>query len=173
RQKAAASAALEATCKQQGDQLAALQAKGSGGTGVDDMTRFVKAVTCDRIKPQALAALNIFSAEANKRNVDMIRATQTELTRIGCYTGDANGVMTDATKSALSRYLSAKGLSTNDLTPTDTLVATLQKQQPITCLRTCPTGQTLSGETCVAAAKPSTPPAPQPKSANRERASVR
>ena len=163
RQKAAAAAAAEAVCKLQGDQLAALQAKGSTGTGVDDMTQFVKTVTCDRIKPQAMAALNTFNGEAAKRTADLVRSTQTELTRIGCYTGNADGVMSDSTKNALSRYLSAKGLPTNDLTVTDTLVVTLQKQQPITCLRTCPSGQTLSGDTCVAAAKPATAPPTQAK----------
>jgi len=74
-----------------------------------------------------------------------VRTSQTELTRIGCYTGDVDGVMSSATRSALSRYLSAKGLPTNDLTVNNTLVATLQKQQPITCLRTCPSGQALKG----------------------------
>jgi flagellar biosynthesis GTPase FlhF len=163
RQKAAAAAAAEAVCKLQGDQLAALQAKGSTGTGVDDMTQFVKTVTCDRIKPQAMAALNTFNGEAAKRTADLVRSTQTELTRIGCYTGNADGVMSDSTKNALSRYLSAKGLPTNDLTVTDTLVVTLQKQQPITCLRTCPSGQTLSGDTCVATAKPAAAPPTQAK----------
>jgi len=163
RRKSAAAAAAEAACKQQGDQLAALQARGSSGTGVDDMTQFVKTVTCDRIKPTALATLNTFTAEALKRTVDLVRTSQTELTRIGCYTGDIDGVMSDATKSALSRYLSAKGLSTTDLSVSDALVATLQAQQPITCLRTCPSGQTLKGDTCVAS-KPATPaPAPQAK----------
>jgi caspase domain-containing protein len=161
-QKAQAAAAAEAVCKQQGDQLAALQAKGSTGTGVDDMTAFVKTVTCDRIKPQALAALNTFTIEAAKRTADLVRTAQTELTRIGCYTGNVDGVMSDPTKSALSRYLSAKGLPSNDLTISDTLVTSLQKQQPITCLRSCPSGQTLSGDTCVAAAKPAPAPAPKP-----------
>ncbi len=154
RQKAAAAAAAEAACKQQADQLAALQAKGSMGSGVDDMAQFVNTLTCDRVKPLALAALNTFNAEAAKRTADLIRSAQTELTRIGCYTGAADGVMSDSTKSALSRYLSAKGLPGNDLTVTDTLVTTLQKQQPITCLRTCPNGQTLNGDKCTAAAKP-------------------
>jgi Caspase domain len=163
RQKAASAAATEAVCKQQGDQLAALQAKGSTGAGVDDMTQFVKSVTCDRIKPQAMAALNTFNGEAAKRTADLVRSAQTELTRIGCYTGTADGVMSDNMKNALSRYLSAKGLSTNDLTVTDTLVSTLQKQQPITCLRTCPSGQALTGDTCVAAAKPAAAPATQAK----------
>jgi hypothetical protein len=163
RQKAAAAAAAEAACKQQGDRLAALQAKGSSGTGVDDMTQFVKTATCDRIKPLAMAALNTFTAEANKRTVDLIRTSQTELIRIGCYTGDIDGVMNDGTKSALSRYLSAKGLPTGDLNVTDALVATLQAQQPITCLRTCPASQTLKGDTCVASKPAATSPAPQAK----------
>jgi hypothetical protein len=169
RQKAAAAAAAEAVCKQQGDQLAALQAKGSAGTGVDDMTKFVKTITCDRIKPAAMAALNTFNADAAKRTADLVRSAQTELTRIGCYTGTADGVMSDTTKNSLSRYLSAKGLPTNDLTVTDTLIGTLQKQQPITCLRTCPTGQTLSGDTCIAAAKPAATSAPQSKTADTNR----
>jgi hypothetical protein len=171
RQKAAAAAAAEAMCKQQGDQLAGLQAKGSTGSGVDDMTQFVKTVTCDRIKPLAMAALNTFNAEAAKRTADLVRSAQTELTRIGCYTGNSDGVMSDSTKTALSRYLSAKGLPINDLTVTDTLVVTLQKQQPITCLRTCPSGQTLSGDTCVAAARPVAAPPTQAKRDNSNRKS--
>jgi peptidoglycan hydrolase-like protein with peptidoglycan-binding domain len=110
-----------------------------------------------------MAALNTFNGEAAKRTADLVRSTQTELTRIGCYTGNPDGVMSDSTKNALSRYLSAKGLPTNDLTVTDTLVVTLQKQQPITCLRTCPSGQTLSGDTCVATAKPAAAPPTQAK----------
>ena len=123
----------------------------------------MNTLTCDRIKPQAMAALNTFNAEAAKRTADVVRSAQTELTRIGCYTGSNDGVMSDNAKNALSRYLSAKGLSTSDLTVTDTLIMTLQKQQPITCLRTCPTGQTLSGDTCIAAAKPAAAPASQAK----------
>jgi Caspase domain len=167
RQKVQAAAAAEAVCKQQGDQLTALQAKGSAGTGVADMTKFVQTVTCDRIKPLAMAALNTFTAEAAKRDTDRVRTAQTELTRIGCYTGAVDGVMSDPTKSALTRYLSAKGLPTKDLTLSDELVGTLKAQKPMTCLRSCPSGESLKGDTCIANAKPA--PAPEKtKSAKRD-----
>ena len=57
----------EAGCKDQQVRLDTILAKGSEGTGVDDLTAFSKTVTCDRLGPVVVAALDRFNIEAAKR----------------------------------------------------------------------------------------------------------
>ena len=160
RRKAQSAAEQEAACKREGDRLNAVAAKGSEGSGLDDIRLLAMEATCERIKPQVMATLEKFDTEVTKRTAntpDLIRLAQNNLNRIGCAAGEANGVLTDETKSALARYLSNKGRSTGDLDVTKALVTELGRQIPFTCNMACPTGQSAKGNTCIANVQPSAP----------------
>jgi len=111
RKKAEIAAAREATCKDEQGRLEALLSKGSEGTGVDNLKQFSRSVTCDRLGPVVVAALDRFNAEAAKRaatqpnSPELVRSAQNELIRLGCLTAKADGKFGAPTTSALSRYL--------------------------------------------------------------------
>ena len=163
RKKAELAAAQEATCKQEQGTFDKLVAKGSEGSGVDDMKTFSKAATCDRVRPQIVAALDKFNAEAAKRaaalpnSPELVRSAQTQLARLGCLSGKVDGVLDGTTKSALGRYMSIKGQSSGDSSVTEGLVSELTKQTDRVCPLECAAGKIAKGETCVALAKPSAP----------------
>jgi hypothetical protein len=158
RKKAEAAAALEAVCKTESERFDAIAGKSSDSANVEELKRFAKEHSCDRLKPQVLAKLDLWTTNTP----NLIKSAQTELARINCYAGAATGAMDDATRSSLVRYLSVKKRATNDAKVTEGLVAELAKQAALTCPTICPAGQAAQGATCVAAR-----PAPT-KAAKRE-----
>jgi hypothetical protein len=74
RKKAELAAAQEATCKQEQTKFDELSAKGSDGSGTDDMQNFAKAVTCDRLRPQVVAMVEKFKSEGVKRAAERKKA---------------------------------------------------------------------------------------------------
>jgi hypothetical protein len=163
RKKAELAAAQEATCKDQQSKLAELTAKGSEGSGVDDLKSFAKTVTCDRLGPLVVASLDRFNAEAAKRaatlpnSPELVRSAQTELVRLGCLTGNIDGTLNAPTKGALGHYMSIEGEQSGDASVTEALVSELAKHTTRVCPIECKTGETLKGETCVADEKPAAP----------------
>jgi uncharacterized caspase-like protein len=163
RKKVELAAAQEAACKQEQTALEDLTAKGSEGSGVDDLKAFSKSITCDRVKPLVVATLDKFSAEAAKRaaalpnSPELIRSAQTQLARLGCFSDKVDGVMSDKTQTALGHYLSIKAEPSGDGTVTEGLVSELTSQTDRVCPLECKAGQMAKGETCVAVAKPSEP----------------
>jgi hypothetical protein len=159
-------AAQEATCKTEQSKLQDLIAKGSDGTGLDDLKSFSKTVTCDRLGPLVVATLDKFNAEAAKRaaalpnSPDLVRSAQTELIRLGCLTGKVDGAFSVPTKSALARYLSIEGQPSDNASVTGELVTELSKHATRVCPIECKAGETLKGETCIADQKPAAPAAP-------------
>lgn len=147
RRKAEAAAAQEATCKADADRFDAISAKGNTAANVDDLKRFAGEVKCDRIRGQVTARLDTWTSNTP----ELIKAAQTELARINCFVGNADGTLNDATRSGLTKYLSVKKRPAGDLKITDTLVAELSKQAALTCPTVCPAGQTAEGTSCVAA----------------------
>ena len=140
-------------------------AKGSEGTGVDDLKSFSRTVTCDRLGPLVVAALDKFNAEAAKRaaslpnSPELVRSAQTQLVRLGCLTGKVDGTLNAPTKSALGHYMSIEGQPSDNASVTEALVAELTKHTTRVCPLECKTGETLKGETCVADQKPAAAPA--------------
>jgi len=163
RKKVELAAAQEAACKQEQTALEDLTAKGSEGSGVDDLKALSKSITCDRVKPLVVATLDKFSAEAAKRaaalpnSPELIRSAQTQLARLGCFSDKVDGVMSDKTQTALGHYLSIKAEPSGDGTVTEGLVSELTSQTDRVCPLECKAGQMAKGETCVAVAKPSEP----------------
>jgi hypothetical protein len=165
RKKAELAAAQEATCKTEQGKLDDLMAKGSEGSGLDDLKLFSRTVTCGRLGSQLVAALDKFTAEAAKRaatlpdSPELVRSAQTQLVRLGCLTGKIDGTLSAPTKSALGRYMSIEGQPTDQTSVTEALVAELTKHTTRVCPIACKTGETLKGETCVADEKPAAAPA--------------
>ena len=163
RRKAELAAAHEANCKKEQGKLEELAAKGSEGSGVDDLKSFSKTVTCDRLGPLVVATLDKFNAEAAKRaamlpnSPELVRSAQTQLVRLGCLTGKIDGTLNAPTQSALGRYMSIEGQPSANASVTEGLVAELTKHTTRVCPIECKGGETLKGETCVAAEKPAAP----------------
>ncbi|MBR1124238.1 caspase family protein [Bradyrhizobium lablabi] len=161
RKKAELAAAKEAACKSEQSKLEQITAKGSEGSGMDDLKAFAKAMTCERLGGLVVAALDKFKAEVAKRaaampnSPELVRSAQAELTRVGCLTGKkADGTLDSPTKNALNRYLKIGGQPTENVNVTEKLVAELSKHATRVCPIECKDGETLKGETCVAAEKP-------------------
>jgi hypothetical protein len=163
RKKAEAAAAAEATCKSEQSKLEELIAKGSEGSGVDDLKSFSRTVTCGRLGPLVVATLDKFNADAAKRaasfpnSPELVRLAQTQLVRIGCSTAKVDGTLTPPTMSALGRYMKIEGQPSDNISVTEALVSELTRHTTRVCPIECKTGETLKGETCVADEKPAAP----------------
>jgi hypothetical protein len=163
RKKAELASAQEAACKREQAQLDDLTAKGSEGSGVDNVRAFAGTVTCDRIGPQVIATLDRFNTEAVKRaaalpnSPELVRSAQTQLVRLGCMTGKIDGTLSAPTKSALGHYQTIVGQPSDNTNVTEALVAELTKHTTRVCPLECKSGETAKGETCVATDKPAAP----------------
>ena len=155
----------EASCKDEQGKLDAILTKGSEGSGVDDLKTFSRTVTCDRLGPVVVAAIDRFNAEAAKRaavapnSPQLVTSAQNELVRLGCMTGRADGNLNPVTTAALSRYLTVEGQPADKPVVTQDLVTELSKHTTRVCPLECRTGETLKGETCVADKPADTAPA--------------
>lgn len=130
----------EAACRSEQARFAALDAKGSEGSGLENMKAFAKQLSCDSLRPLVASAVDRFTAEAAKRaatapnSPQLILAAQTELVRLGCpIPGKPNGTLTTETKSALARFMTVKQRPTDNLTVTEALVTELTKQTDRVC----------------------------------------
>ena len=97
----------------------------------------------------------------NSNTCELVASAQQELTRLGCFSGDIDGELNDATRAAIKRYLSQKGTRTDNVAITEPFVLELDKQQSRVCPLTCPSGKTAKGDVCVAS------PQPQPSKPTR------
>ena len=158
RRKAELAAAQEAACKVDSNRFDTLSAKESTPANVEELRRFAKETSCERLHPQIAAKLDAWTTNTPA----LIKVAQTELTRINCFTGEADGTLTDATRSSLSRYLSVKKRPAKDPRVTEDLVGELQKQAAFTCPTICGRGETAQGAACVASK-----PAPAAKTVKR------
>jgi hypothetical protein len=174
RKKAELAAAQEATCKTEQGKLDELIAKGSEGSGLDDLKSFSRTVTCERLGSQVVATLDKFNVEAAKRaatlpnSPELVRTAQTQLVRLGCMTGKIDGTLNAPTKSALGHYMSIEGQPSDNTSVTEALIAELSKHTTRVCPIECKTGESLKGETCVADEKPAAAPATASRRKNED-----
>ena len=165
RKKTELAAAKEAACKSEQARLEDLAAKGSEGSGIEDLKSFARKVTCDRLGGLVVATLDKFKAEAAKRaaampnSPELVRSAQTELIRLGCFTGKTDGALNAPTNAALNHYFAIVGQPADKVSVTEALVAELAKHTTRVCPIECKAGETLKGETCVADEKPKAAPA--------------
>jgi peptidoglycan hydrolase-like protein with peptidoglycan-binding domain len=79
-----------------------------------------------------------------------ISVAQQELTRVGCFSGAADGSLDAATKAAIRQYLNARGQNpSGDVEITDDFVAELKQQTAEVCALVCPAGKIAEGKKCV------------------------
>jgi hypothetical protein len=154
-----AQAQQEATCKNEQDRLTTLQAQGAKARS--DLKQLQQSLTCERIRPLVTAALDKANALPDMNTPAQIRSVQTELARVGCYTGTVDGSLSPATTVAIQHYQSGRGKPAGAVDVTDEFVTDIKKQNARICPLVCPSDQVAKGETCVAADK--TPPAPVAK----------
>lgn len=162
RKTAELTAAKEAACKSEQGKLDSIMLKGSEGTGLDDLKAFSKTVTCDRLGPVVVAAIDRFNAEAARRaatepnSPQLVTSAQTELVRIGCMTGKPDGKLADPTRAALVHYYAIGGqqIAAEKISVTTALVAELTKHATRVCPLQCKADETLKGDVCVANDKP-------------------
>ncbi len=165
RKKAELAAAKEAACKAEQTKFEQIAAKGSEGSGVEDLKAFARTLTCERLGGAVVATLKTFVAEAAKRaaampnSPELVRSAQTELARLGCFAGKIDGALNAPTTAALGRYLSIEGQPSENVSVTTKLVEELAKHSTRVCPLQCKSGETLKGETCVADERPKAAPA--------------
>jgi hypothetical protein len=163
--EAEADAASGSSCEDQQERLEAILEKGSEGSGPDELKSFSKTVTCERLGPAVVAAIDRFNAEAAEHagaavnSLELVRAAQVELARLGCFEGKINGSLT-TTEDALIRYRSSQGQNMTSPDITEALVADLAKQTDRVCPMSCKNGEISKGDTCIANASPSEAIAP-------------
>jgi peptidoglycan hydrolase-like protein with peptidoglycan-binding domain len=80
---------------------------------------------------------------------ELVSLAQLELTRLGCFSGAADGALDDATRAAIRLYLKAHGETLSDADITDDFIAELRKQTARVCPLVCPAGKIANGERCV------------------------
>jgi outer membrane protein assembly factor BamD (BamD/ComL family) len=95
--------------------------------------------------------------EVASNTTELIHAAQIELSRLGCFSGKADGTLNAATKTGINRYLSRRGSPDPDIAVTDSFVSELRDQQLKNCQLDCPSGQTADGDVCIAGKKSSEP----------------
>ena len=147
-------------CKRDEERLTGLQLGGSNAR--DQLVRFERELACDRLRPLVVAAIAGLAVEAPKTRVvpppallmdtpQLVSAAQIELRRIGCFDGGDDGKLGDATRSALKRYLTQRGLPSDPIKVSETLVAELKTQDKGVCPLDCKRGQVAENGRCVAA----------------------
>jgi hypothetical protein len=117
-------------CDSEGKQVAAL-AKAPGTTeGRDKLLDLQSSLTCPSLAPKIVEILGRVNLDI-KRGV--IRSSQAELRRVGCYRGAENGDLNDATKDALKKVYVALGKPTDVLDIDDGVLSELKKAEAPVC----------------------------------------
>jgi hypothetical protein len=180
----AAPANQEAACAREQDLLDSLIAAGSKGWVQEDLKRLGQRLTCERLRPKVIAALqaveqgrnlSVVAVEPSKpatNKFELVRSTQKELARIGCFNGGVDGILSVATKTAIRRYLAERGRAGTEMEITDRFVSELMDQSSRVCPLVCPTGKVAEGDQCVAA-RPTAPAAQQKDTDEAERSGGR
>ena len=156
----------EEACKRDEERLTGLQRGGS--LERDQLVRFERDLACDRLRPLVVAAIAGLAVEAPKTRVvpppallmdtpQLVNAAQVELRRIGCFAGDNDGKLTEATRNAIKRYLTVRGLPSNDIKVSESLVAELKTQDKGLCPLDCKRGEVAENGRCVAAERVAEP----------------
>jgi hypothetical protein len=179
RKKAEIAVAKEVVCKNEQARFEQIAAKGSEGAGVEDLKAFAKTITCERLGGPVAATLNTFVGDAAKRatampnSPELIRSAQTELVRLGCFSGKPDGTLNAPTSAALGKYMSIGGQPSANISVTTALVTELAKHTTRVCPIECKSGETLKGETCVADEKAKAPATASRKNEDEEDARPR
>jgi len=142
----------EAACRNEEDRLRSLQAEGK--SAIDDLKTLEQNLVCERLRPLVTAALDRANTVPNVDTPEQVRSAQGELTRLGCFTGAADGRLDAATIAAILLYLDKQGIKpSGDVHITDDLVAELSKQTARVCPLVCPPGKVANHDQCIDSTK--------------------
>jgi peptidoglycan hydrolase-like protein with peptidoglycan-binding domain len=147
-----AQARQEAACKNEQDRVDVLRTQGSKAR--DDLSQLQQSLTCERLRPLVTAALDQANALPDVNTPAQIRLAQQELTRLGCFSGNADGALGPATTSAVQHYESERGQPGDSVDISDAFISELKAQSTRVCPLVCPKGRIADGEHCIAAEKP-------------------
>jgi hypothetical protein len=147
-----AQARQEAACKNEQDRIDVLRTQGSKAR--DDLSQLQQSLTCERLRPLVTAALDQANALPDVNTPAQIRLAQQELTRLGCFSGNADGALGPATTSAVQHYESERGQPGESVDISDAFISELKAQSTRVCPLVCPKGTIADGEHCIAAEKP-------------------
>ena len=129
-----------------------------GTSDEDSLKRFVAQYPDSPLRKDAetqIAALAQQEAAriAAANQIEMTRSLQFELKRVGCYEGDANGQLDDATKAAWHSFTKLTSITMPDEVSPDAVKAVRAIDKRV-CPLLCPTGQHAEADSCVADAPP-------------------
>jgi Caspase domain len=152
------------TCQSDEDRLERLRGSAHQGWAREDLGRLQRDTACERVRSQVIALLSQPGPQAVREpeppkepaanRPELVRSAQSELRRLGCFAGRDDGSLNSATREALQRYLSQKGLPSRDANVTQNLVLDLRDESARVCPLTCSRGEHPEGDRCVVDAKP-------------------
>jgi hypothetical protein len=119
---------VERACSAEEKQLNVL--KTAGAAGRDKLIDLQKSLTCDRLGPMIAAALT--KANEDVRRV-LIRSSQAELRRVGCYRGPENGELSELTQAAIKRVNVARNKPDEAAEVSDDFLSDLKKLDAPVC----------------------------------------
>jgi uncharacterized caspase-like protein len=123
------------------DRKQAEQAKAAAAKPTDDKPVEVAALPPAAASPAPSAKLS---------GEDLNRGIQSELRRVGCYTGSANGDWSEAVRQSLTRFNRGAGLSLDVKTASLDTLEIIRKKSSRVCPQICQHGFRADGERCVA-----------------------
>ncbi len=95
-------------CAREEKSLARLKTAVDQASGREELERFARTLGCEQLRP-ALVALQAEADRLKQAEVLAVRTAQAELRRIGCFSGQEDGKLQQATKDAINRYLAKSG----------------------------------------------------------------
>jgi hypothetical protein len=119
----------ERACDSESKQLAALM-KAPGVEARDKLLELQTSLTCSNLRPKVVEALGRVNIEIRRT---IVRNSQAELRRVGCYRGAENGEFNDSTKDALKRVNLARGKPDDALEIDDGVLSDLKKLEAPVC----------------------------------------
>src|SRR5262249_35437739 len=107
----------DTACEQEQARLNDLMTAGNSDS-VRELKQLSVDLTCERLRSQVIASLEKVRSEPEKGSApsppantpELIASAQKQLTRIGCYSGESNGKIDDATKAAIKTYQKRRGV---------------------------------------------------------------
>jgi uncharacterized caspase-like protein len=144
--------AAEAACRREEERLFSLEA--DAGPDRENLVRLQGELKCERLRPiiVAMLAQPVTRKQSEANTLSQVREAQSELRRIGCFSGPVNGVLDAQTKGAIERYFAKHEGQPIKVEINDDFVNELQHAVAPLCPLVCPPGQTVKEDHCVASA---------------------
>jgi hypothetical protein len=144
---------IEENCRREEAKLAELQA--GGALARDQLVKFETEAGCKALRPMIAAAIAALPVDAPPVNVpipvaptpgpiprlqpakanlpEQIRQAQTELKRLGCFNGNPDSKMNDATRNAVKAFWSHTNKPVVEININDEFIADLEQHQDRIC----------------------------------------